>query len=670
MVCRTCPPHAAWLLLVPLLAAAQWAAAACLPIAQRAQLAAGANRDFDASAEVQRQRWTAVIEAHQACADVAAEAAALGAWSEHAMRHMARDEALAIETRRYALTARGGLEYQRAESAARLGQALDLRGETDLAERRLREASQLFETLSAWSEAADAQSRLARLKRTAGEYLAALAEEQIALALRRRIEPPPNVWRSLLNLAVLYEQLELPDDARRRYTEALDEADREGIDASIATVLTSFSGFLNDFGSRDAAQALAMAERALAIVRRAEDKGAMSSALLQVGRSQLNLDHRAEADRALREGLQYAIETKQDSMQAHILFRHGELAQIEGDLPLALQRIEAAKALYESRSNRHRLVKVHTVLEQIYHALGDPLRAAQSGRERFRLRDELIGAKATEKLGELLSRFELSEERRRSERLQQANAVAELTLLAERQQLRSSYFVAAGIGLALLLLAWRHVTARRLYHLLHQRNQLVSAQAEQLQQANQQLTEQSARLYRASTTDALTGANNRAQGMQRLHELMQLPTGERRLAVALIDIDHFKSINDKYGHPGGDQVLIAITRALQQAIPSSAEVSRVGGEEFMVLLPDVDSRQAFDIGNALRAHVRAANVDFAGQRIGVTISVGICLLDEAADATPHFAYAQADAALYRAKRSGRDCVCMHSPSAEEATPVY
>ncbi|MGQ0801957.1 MAG: diguanylate cyclase domain-containing protein [Pseudomarimonas sp.] len=669
MTRRRCSRRVYWLLTALLFAVADAAAAACLSLEQRAELADIANADVDVSTGIQRERWETLIQAHQACGDVANEAAALGAWSEHAMRHLARDQALVIETQRYALTAKSGLEYQRAESASRLGRALDLRGELDLAERRLREASQLFERLHAWSEAADAQSQLARLKRNAGDYLAALAEEQIALALRRRIEPPPNVWRSLLNMAVLYEQLELFDDARRRYAEALDEADREGDEASIATVLTSFSGFLNDFGAKDAVQALAMAERALTLVRRAGNKLAMSSALLQVGRSQLNLGHYSDADAALQEGLRLAIETDQGAMQAHLLFRHGELAQLTGDLRLALERISAAQALYEARDNRHRLVKVHGALEQIHTQLGDPLRAAQSGRERFRLRDELIGAKATEKLGELLSRFELSEERRRSERLQQANAVAELTLLGERQQLRSSYLVAAGITLALVLLAWRHLTARRLYHLLHQRNQLVSAQAEQLQQANKQLTEQSARLYRASTTDALTGANNRAHGMQRLQELMQRPAGERRLAVVLIDIDHFKSINDKHGHPGGDQLLVAITRALQQAIPDGAELSRVGGEEFMVLLADVDSRQAFDIGNALRAHVRASTVDIAGQRVGVTISIGICLLDEATDATPHFAYAQADAALYRAKRSGRDCVCMQTPASEEPALV-
>jgi diguanylate cyclase (GGDEF)-like protein len=325
--------------------------------------------------------------------------------------------------------------------------------------------------------------------------------------------------------------------------------------------------------------------------------------------------------------------------------------------------------LYEAQSNRHRLVKVHATLEQIYTSLGDPLAAAQSGRERFRLRDELIGTQATGKLGELLSRFELGEERRRSELLMQENAVTELKLRNERQELRLIYLVAATIAVALLLLGWRHFTVRRLYRLLHDQNQVVLVQAAQLRQVNQQLTEQSERLYRASITDALTGVGNRAYGMQRLHELIQASAAGRHHAVMLIDVDLFKAINDNHGHPVGDQVLVTVARALQQALPEGAVLSRVGGEDFMVLIEDADRRQLFDIGNALRAQVRAASIDVGGQRIAVSISIGICALADLPQATPHQAYAAADDALYRAKRGGRDCVCMHAHAEVDARTV-
>ncbi len=632
---------------------------ACGSTRERADLAAQAEQDDQVDDDARRRRWERLLAAHRACGDLAAEASAMGAWSAQAMRRLARDEALSIENARYALAVRAGLDYQRAESAARLGIALTTRGETDPGGRRLREAAGIFESLGAWSEAADARSRLARMSRMAGDYLAALTDEQAALDLRRRIDPPPNVWRSLLNLAVLYEQLELPADSRRRYAESLEEAERAGDDASIATVLAGYSGFLNDFGAADAAQALAMAQRALDIARRIGDTLQTVSALLQSGRALSNLGRLDDAGRAYEEALAQARAIAHEGMQAHILLRFGELAHLQGDPTLALQRVEQARLLYEQQNNRHRLVKVHAALEQIHAALGDPLSAALAGRERFRLRDELVGAKATGKLGELLAQFEIGEERRRSERLAQENAVAELRLAAERQQLRLIYLVAAAIGTALLLLGWRHATARRLYRLLHQQNERVVAQSTALQQANRQLSEQSERLYRASTTDSLTGVANRAQGMQRLQALTHASPPGARPAVLLIDVDHFKSINDRHGHPVGDQVLATTAQALQQALPPGGELSRVGGEEFMVLLPDADGRKAFDVGNALRAQVRATGIRGSTQTIGVTISVGICALAETPGLNAHQAYAHADAALYRAKRGGRDCVCMH-----------
>lgn len=642
------------------------AAAGCPPAAERAQLVAAAQSSPQAS---RRAAWETAIAAHRACQDPEAEAQALAGWSEQTMRDNQRDEALEVETARHALAARTGLDDHRADAALHLGILLGNRGEADLGERRLREAAALFESLSAWSQAADTYSRLARGNRQAGDYLAALTDEQKALAMRRRIDPPPNVWRSLLNLAVLYEQLELHEDARRRYADALDEAAREGDDANVAIVLTAFAGYLNDFGDEHAAQALSMAERALILVRRGGDQVQIASALLQVGRAHMNLLHLDDAQAAYAEGLGLAKAADHRAMSAHLIFRSGELALLQGKPTLALERLEDARQRYESLGNRHRLVKVHAALEEVHTALGDPLSAARAGRERFRLRDELLGSSATGRLGELLSRFELSEERLRNEHLEQEKAVAELTLQAERRELQLIYLVAGGIALALLLLGWRHVTARRLYRLLSQQNQLVVAQAEQLAAANRQLTEQSERLYQSSITDGLTGVHNRAHGMARLQEWLA-PGGQRRAcpAVLLLDVDHFKAINDRHGHPIGDQVLVAVARALQQALPDGAELSRVGGEEFMVLLADGPQQPAIEAAERLRRCVHDVCVEACGQRIGVSVSGGLCRAAHLSECSPQRAYAAADAALYLAKGAGRDRIVIYADEQAATLP--
>lgn len=641
--------------------------AGCLPGEARAALRNSAERDDRASPEQLRARWQVLIEAERACSDAAAEAQALADWSSVATTVNRRDEALAAESARHALATRAGLDQHRAISAQHLGILLMDRGENDLAVRRLREAAQAFEALSAWSEAADTLSRLSRWNRQRGDYMAALGDEQAALAMRRRMDPPPNVWRSLLNLAVLYEQLELHEDARRRYADALDQAERQGDDASIALVLTSFSGYLNDFGEKDAAQALAMGDRGLAIVRRLGDPVQIASALLQLGRAHANLDHHALAEAAYVEGAQLAAAAGHRAMIAHLSLRHGELAMAQGKLDLALERIEAARVGYESLGNRHRLVKVHAALEELYKRRGDTLAAAQAGRERFRLRDELLGGRATSKLGELLSRFELSEERRRNEQLEQEKAVAELKLVAERRLLQSIYVIAAAIALALLLLTWRHLTARRLYRLLRQQNQLVVAQAAQLSEANRQLTEQSQRLYQISITDALTQVHNRAHGMQRLQEWLAPGSHAPACAsVLLFDVDHFKAINDRHGHPAGDQVLVAVAQAMRRALPVNAELCRVGGEEFMVLVADDFMRPAVEVAEELRRSVQELSVEVCGRHIAVTVSGGVCRTATLSERTSHRAYAAADAALYLAKAAGRNRIVLYGEGTEQA----
>jgi diguanylate cyclase (GGDEF)-like protein len=632
----------------------------CQTLAQRNALTRSALEAEAAGRDARKQRWESVIAAQRACNDVEAEGLALAAWGEQSMRLFERDQALATESARYALAARAGMTRQRAESALRLGILLTELGQMELAETRLREASATFEKLESWSEAADAQSRLSRFNRLTGNYLTALTDEQAALRLRRRIDPPPNVWRSLLNLAVLYEQLELNDDSRRRYAEALDEAEREGNAPDVVLVLTGFAGFLSDFGSADASRALAMAERAERMARDGDDMVKIALALLQVGRAQLNLRHLDDADRAFAEALVLARKIEHDVLQAHILFRYGELALVRGDARLALERIDDARVRYEAQGNRHRLVKVHAALELVYQQLGDGLSAAQSGRERFRLRDELLGSQAVGRIGELLSRFELTEERRRSERLLQEKELAELKLSAERQQLQITYLVATVIGVALLLLAWRYFTANRLYRLLRDRNALVHAQAEQLAEANVQLTEQSERLYQASITDALTDVRNRAYGMQRLTQLF-VPAAGRDVhgVVMLLDVDHFKSINDVHGHPVGDKVLLRIAQTLQQALPTKTELSRVGGEEFMVLLPNATVESALELAHVLRARVRAATLDLGVRTEGVTISIGIATRGHGEPGSAQDIYAAADEALYQAKTGGRDRACVY-----------
>jgi diguanylate cyclase (GGDEF)-like protein len=164
----------------------------------------------------------------------------------------------------------------------------------------------------------------------------------------------------------------------------------------------------------------------------------------------------------------------------------------------------------------------------------------------------------------------------------------------------------------------------------------------------------------AATTDALTGLPNR----RFLEILAAQPRGRRRddnRAVLMVDIDHFKRLNDRFGHDTGDEVLRAVAEAIARTVRTDDFPIRYGGEEFLVVLRRADAQIAQAVAERLRRNV--AKVDLQQMRVTtpVTVSVGIAVEDPANHAERDGLAAlisSADAALYRAKSAGRDRVVM------------
>jgi len=163
-------------------------------------------------------------------------------------------------------------------------------------------------------------------------------------------------------------------------------------------------------------------------------------------------------------------------------------------------------------------------------------------------------------------------------------------------------------------------------------------------------------LHEIATTDYLTGIANRRQFLARTE--MELERSRRyghKLSLLMIDIDHFKSINDNFGHPTGDRAIIAIGRHCATACRRSDLAARLGGEEFAILLPSTGMNEAQIVAERLRAGTEALQVQREGQAVPLKLSIGIACL-EAEDTGPDTLLARADQALYAAKNAGRDCV--------------
>ena len=160
-----------------------------------------------------------------------------------------------------------------------------------------------------------------------------------------------------------------------------------------------------------------------------------------------------------------------------------------------------------------------------------------------------------------------------------------------------------------------------------------------------------------AVTDELTGLYNRRYFERHLHVMLsKAQEQERDLALMILDIDHFKAVNDSHGHNIGDAVLREFSARLRRNIRGVDLACRFGGEEFVVLMPDTDFAQADAVAERVRHSIGEKSFDVGTPRpLSVTVSVGVSLNDSRAD-TPESMVKRADVALYRAKREGRNRV--------------
>lgn len=175
---------------------------------------------------------------------------------------------------------------------------------------------------------------------------------------------------------------------------------------------------------------------------------------------------------------------------------------------------------------------------------------------------------------------------------------------------------------------------------------------------NTQLQAKNVELVHLSQTDPLTGIFNRLKVDAMLEqEFERARRYERALSVVMFDLDHFKQVNDTFGHQAGDRVLIDTAALVQDSIRKLDVLGRWGGEEFLILCPETDLLGAQQLADHLREKIAAMDIGDVGS---ITASFGVTQLGKADDAKRMIG--NADTALYQAKQDGRNRVSLHKPA--------
>ncbi|GHE95600.1 sensor domain-containing diguanylate cyclase [Thalassotalea profundi] len=201
------------------------------------------------------------------------------------------------------------------------------------------------------------------------------------------------------------------------------------------------------------------------------------------------------------------------------------------------------------------------------------------------------------------------------------------------------------------LLTLQQETQEQLEVRVQERTLELNIALQELEEANRELAEK-------NTLDDLTGLYNRRYYDQKL--LAEFRRSRRNLtplSIVVIDIDHFKSVNDTYGHIAGDNCLIILAKIIKEGLRRSTDVGcRYGGEEFCLILPETDTEGAIAIAEELRAAVQDQVFTVSDKTINLSISCGVSTYKQQKDLTPEDLFLAADKALYQAKNQGRDRV--------------
>jgi diguanylate cyclase (GGDEF)-like protein len=512
----------------------------------------------------------------------------------------------------------------------------------------LQAAARTRETAEPLATLAGALTLLVAVHRRRGQAEAALAAGQEALPLVQQAGDLVALCELLCNLTLCYLDLGLPQEALRHVIDA-EAAARASGDRRMLCWAGNRAGLtcshLGEYAEaeRRLREALALADELDGDEERFSGYTNLGFVASQWHDEQLRRGDTAGARQAAERGRLYCAAAL-DVVQRHDNTFRQALARANlarfcglcGDADTALALLVEALRVAQQHGHRQMVLTCESTLGELLVREGQPAAAlapleralaglAQHYELGLELDIRLQLANACKALGEWQRALE-HHERYHALKVQQLQERADVgsRVLVNRQQLDHARFEAE--------------RAR------------MEAELQRTQTA--ELQQQALHLGRLANEDALTGLGNRRHADQELPRMVQLAQqrGEP-LSVALLDLDHFKRINDHHGHPLGDEVLRLVGGLIRRGTRASDLTARVGGEEFMVAFPGLDLATALDACERLRTTIGRTNWEALAPGLKVTVSVGLACGPEA---TPDALVQRADRALYRAKQEGRD----------------
>jgi diguanylate cyclase (GGDEF)-like protein len=500
-----------------------------------------------------------------------------------------------------------------------------LLGEMTNARRDYDAAFKLAEAAGAQRLMADALSYRGNMQAYQGQLAAGLKDQLVAHDLYERLGL--EAWRlhQLGEIANTYRRMEVFDRALEYFKELENAYLQQGDEENLNDIRAQLGILYSDTGRH--AEALALFTGAASYFKGKGWSMDEAWALTEVAHSQLKLGRVNEALVHLQQA-ETLLNRKQETDAATLgqwRLVMGLAEEAHGRLNRALYFLAVAEPIFIQEHNKRFLGTIYRVQARILEKQGEAAAALASLKRYVAIREALERDLGAQRSIQMRFEFDLARKEVENENLKTHQAL-QAQLLDRVQERR--YWQTLVTVLALLLLG-----SMVLYQLSRSR-----------------------KMRRLAMTDELTGIHNRRQIQAKAQTMLQQAKSlDQPFSLLLIDIDHFKQINDGWGHQAGDRVLVAVANCISEALRSLDRVGRNGGEEFLVLLPDTLLAEAVEVAERVRQQVAALQVAELPAEYPVRVSIGCAQLREGESLSELIH--RADEAMYSAKQGGRNRVC-------------
>lgn len=575
--------------------------------------------------------------------------AAIDALYDEAYHTLHQDTRLALELSEQARESSLTIDYRPgiARSTYLIAQCRLILWGVDACLEQLQQSFQLFQSLGDRSGEADALNILAIVHGRRGDHTLALEFSQQCLAIRRSLGDLKGEAKSLNNIGVIYRDLLRFADALEALFRSYELADQAGCPHSAAYATGNIAEVFYQIG--ELTNARSYFQKGLALISETEDQAFRSTALAGLGKTYLDQGQHEQAISCLQHALEIDERTGNLDDKGTTLYHLGRAYLALELYPRADAYLTESLEIFRSNGNQHLEIEVSLALSRSLldqHRAEDAIASLcacleRSGENSGQVHQLLsIAYEVQGNMGCALTHFKaFYEEHERIYNQKSRQRIRELITRSEVQKIQ------------------RDVDEQR------QANDRLAHALEAAQKAErekedllQQLVLQTEILKQLSREDGLTGvANRRWVDAQLAQEFERARRFGHQLTVAMIDLDHFKSVNDRFSHQVGDEVLRIVARLLRDNCRSVDLLGRYGGEEFLMVLVETSAKKARPICERIRECV----ADYPWHEIhpaltGLTLSMG--LYSDRKAQTVQELIAGADEQLYRAKAEGRNQV--------------